>query len=240
MKYLMILVITMMTTAAHATDYENRRTVSVNGYGEVKVEADMAVVDLSVRSVRKSGKEAKKEVDDRVNNFLAELKTMGIKPKDIIASTLHIFPRYEHINSSRHFSGYEANRSIEVTIRDLKHLTHIMDKALEQKLEGIDNIRFENSKMPKHVLKAHKLAIADSKQKAKQLAKAYGAQLGPIVRIDYHRNAPIYGTSQGDSAEMYASAPMSRSMKSSPGTYTAGEISYTDNISVIFDLIVSP
>tara|TARA_R110000822_G_scaffold226254_9_gene358923 strand:+ start:7120 stop:7836 length:717 start_codon:yes stop_codon:yes gene_type:complete len=235
---LFILPLLLLTLACQAHDDPNRRLISTNGFGEIKVKPDIAIVNLSVRATHTSGKAAKKDVDDRVNNFLDALKNMKVKQEDIIASTIRLNPRYEHLSGTRRFTGYEATRTLSVTLHDMTKLTGVMDQSLEQRLEGIDNIRYDNSKMDEHIHSAHLLAISDSKVKAAALAKAYGAELGPIVRIDYHRNTPIY---QGMAKEAsMADAQMMRAAPSRPGTYLPDQITYSDNIQVQFDLIINP
>jgi len=234
---LLLISLATLPLAAVAGDDLDRRLISTNGYGEVEVSADTAIVDLSVRAIRKSGQEAKREVDDRLNAFLDQLEKMAIERKDIVASNLRVYPRYEHSNGTRHFSGYEAVRSLSVTLHDLTQLTHVMDQALAHDVEGIDQLRYENSQADKHRLEAHHRAIADSKRKAASLAEAYGAELGPIVRIDYHNNTPAFSGKQDVAME---SAQLLRSSSSRPGTYLPDQLTYRDNIQVVFDLIINP
>lgn len=238
MHKLLILPLLFLTLACQAHDDPNRRLISTNGYGEVKVKPDIAIVNLSVRAIHKSGKAAKQDVDDRVNNFLDALKSMKIKQEDIIASSIRLNPRYEHHSGTRRFAGYEAIRTLSVTLHDMVQLTGVMDQALEQRLEGIDNIRYDNSQMESHIQSAHLLAISDSKTKAAALAKAYGAELGPIIRIDYHRNTPVYRGMAKDT--FMEQAQMMRAAPSRPGAYLPDQITYSDNIQVQFDLIINP
>ncbi|TNE77573.1 MAG: DUF541 domain-containing protein [Gammaproteobacteria bacterium] len=238
MRSLLLLSLLLVSFASLADDDANRRLISTNGYGEVKASADTAIIDLSVRATRKSGQEAKREVDDRLNTFLDQLEKMAIDQKDVVASSLRVYPRYEHSDGTRHFSGYEAVRTVSVTLHKLEQLTHVMDQALAHRLEGIDNVRYENSNADEFRLKAHQQAIADSKLKAESLANAYGAELGPIVRIDYHRNTPMFSPKVQDAG--FESAQLLRSSVSRPGTYLPDQLLYQDNIQVVFDLIVNP
>lgn len=238
MRNILLLPLLFLSLSCQAHDETDRRLISTNGYGEITVPADTAILDLSVRATRKSGQEAKRDVDDRVNAFIDQLKAMSISQDNLVASSIRIYPRYEHTNSNRLFSGYEAIRQLTVTLKDMTQLTEVMDQALAQRLEGIDNVRYENSEMPKHIQAAHLLAISDSKSKAEALAKAYGAELGPVVRIDYHRNTPPSGDmmkASGMETMMVRSSSAAR-----PGTYLPDEITYSDNIQVSFDLIINP
>ena len=238
MRNVLLLSLLLFSFSTSADDDTNRRLLSTNGHGQVEASADTAIVDLSVRATRKSGEDAKRDVDDRLNQFLDQLKAMKIDQKDVVASSLRVYPRYEHSDGNRQFSGYEAVRTLSVTLHKLEQLTHVIDQALAQRLEGIDNIRYENSNADEYQLKANQLAIADSKLKASALAKAYGAELGPIVRIDYHSDTPIFSPKMQDAG--IESAQLLRSSASRPGTYLPDQLIYQDNIQVVFDLIVNP
>ncbi len=232
---LLTIALLILSLASYAHDTPLRRIISTNGYGEVKVKPDMAVLDLSVRATHKSGKAAKQDVDDRINNFLDVLKTLGIKQEDIVASNLQVHARYEHSTGQRLFQGYQASRNLSVKIHRLEMLTDLMDKALEQKLEGIDRIQYDSSDADKHRDEAHRLAIENSKKKASALAAAYGAELGPVLTINYHNRTPIYGGIKAEAADA-----MPASLRaSSPGTYITDELVFSDNIQVTFDLIIS-
>ena len=237
MKKLLVipLMLIVFSCMVQAHDNPQRRIISTNGQGEVKVKPDMAVLNLSVRATHKNGSAAKKDVDDRVNNFLAVLKTLGIKQKDVIASNLRVHPRYEHTSGTRHFKGYTATRNLAVTIHKLPMLTDVMDKALEQKLEGIDRIHYDHSDADTYKNKAHQQAIKNSITKATALAKAYDADLGPILTINYHNQVPAY---RAGKAEMMVADSAMLSRASQPGTYIADELVFRDNIQVTFDLIV--
>ena len=221
---------------ALAHDDLQRRAISTNGFGEVKVKPNMAVINLCVRAHHQSGKAAKQDVDDRVNNFLAVLKKIGIREKDIVASSLRVSPRYEHYSGSRQFKGYEATRTLTVTLYELSDLTDVMDKALENRLEGIDQISYDHSEADKYQAQAHQLAIENSKTKARALAAAYDTALGPVITINYHHRNPVYGGMKAEMSDSVAAVAMSRSQ---PGTYIADELVFSDSIQVSFDLIVS-
>ena len=161
-----------------------QRILATSGYGEIKVKPDLAVINLQASATNKSGKIAKQEVDDRINDFIGKLKKMNFAEEDIIASNLRIQPKYEHRSmGGRQFVGYEASRKLAVTVRQLERLTHLLDLALESHIEGVDNIRYDSSEAEKYQLAAHRMAIENSKTKARELAKAYAVKLGAVINI---------------------------------------------------------
>ena len=79
-----------------------------------------------------------------------------------------------------------------------------------------------------------KNAIADSKQKATLLAKAYGATLSPIKQIQYQGAASHLPQAQFRLESMSRSAVQDEA----PGRYIYERLRFSDHINVIFELIV--
>lgn len=230
----------VLSLPANADEQSSRRSISTNGYGEIKVEPDMAQLHLTVTVTSKRALEAKGETDQRVNNLIAELKKAGIKDTDITASNIQTSPRYQHSNDSgRQFVGYQASRNVVVMIRDLDQLTDIMDIALANDIQTIGQIAYRTSTEDKHREQARSNAIADSKYKATLLAGAYGAQLGAIHTINYHSNYAAQNNAFIEQAVMADTVRLSRNSVGARGVYKPREIIFSDNIQVVFDLIVS-
>jgi uncharacterized protein YggE len=224
------------TATAVANPVSHQRTISTNGYGEVKVQPDIAKLKLTVSVTKKKSIDAKRESDSRVNTLLADLKKSGIGDDDIIAANLQTSPRFEHSSiSERQFVGYQASRNIEITIRNLSQLTDIMDIALTNNIQTINKIAYQSSSAEQHKNQARLNAISDSKNKANFLAQAYDAELGAISTISYHSNRHI---NQSYSESMVMADAKFSSTPSNRGVYKTREITFTDNIQVVFDLIV--
>lgn len=221
------------------TEPEGReRVINTSGYGEVKVTPDRVVIQLTARATHSDGKAAKQDVDDQVNRFLAELKKFAIPRGDITASQLRIQPRYEYRSDASRFVGYEASRQVRVALAGLNQLTAIMDAGLNAGINNIDSIQYISSREEEHRREAHQLAIADSKAKARALARAYGAGLGPIVRIDYHNNQVFYAAASPDAVEAVETVAF-KGRASQAGVYLPDEITFSDTIQVVFDLQVT-
>ncbi len=236
MKAFYLLPLVLLAIACQAQTDPEGRLVSTHGYGEVKVAPDQAIVSLTARATHRTGKAAKQDVDDRVNRFLDNLKKLSIPQSDVVASQLRIQPRYEYRSNSNRFVGYEASRHVQVTLKKLDDLTEVMDAGLNAGVGNIDSVSYESSEEEKYRLQAHRQAIEDSKAKAAALAKAYNAELGPILRIEYHDNAVHFGAIQADAIAEVASFS---ARGAQPGVYLPDKITFTDRIQVIFDLIVN-
>ncbi len=206
------------------------RQVSVSGQGETEVEADMARVHLSAQALAQTSAEAKNIVDERVNEVIRILEKVGLRQDDLTAGQISISPRYNYRNNQQEFLGYFANRSIQVEIADLDRLNAFLDAALEQKIDGINQIEYRTSKEAEAMAKARELAIEDSKEKARLLAEAYGVELGDVISINYQ-------SSYSTPVRMEASLMRAQSFAAdSSGQYIPDQLSFNDNIQVVFEL----
>lgn len=208
------------------------RQISVTGHGEVSTPPDSAEVSLAVQSTRYEASAAKTEVDRNVNAFLAAIDKLGFDEEAVKAGAIRTHSRYENRGGERSFAGYQAVRPVTVRIDDLDDLNALLDTALDAKIDDIQQIRYEVSDSNAMQAKARQLAIEDSKQQAAELAEAYGAELGPIVSIEYR-------TDNAEPMRMEReSMAMMRADSGSQGRYLPEEIHFNDRIDVVFDLIV--
>ncbi len=210
---------------------ETLRQVSVSGMGEAKVEADMARVHLSAQSQQQTSAEAKNDVDQKVNELIQVLENVGLNEDNLTAGQISISLRYNYRNNTQEFVGYFASRSIQVEIPDLELLNPFLDAALEQKIDGINQIEYRTSQEAEVKALARELAIQDSKDKAADLASAYDMELGSVITISYQSNqsSPVLYQQVGLArAESFAA--------DSNGQYIPDQLSFTDHISAVFEL----
>src|SRR5690606_16680826 len=227
------LLIASLVPAPLATHAEEQpRTLSTTGQGEIKVAADQAVVRMQVETVHRAAGDAKVEVDRRVNALLAALDKLGIPRKDIIASNLRLQPNFDYHQSKPAFTGYNASRDLAVTLRKLDELNEPLDAAVGSGINQISQVALEPSRADTHREAARPTAIADSKAKAALLAKAYGAELGPIHSIHYPGASPL------PAAKMEMAMVRMAADSGAAGQYLHDEITFSDTISVVYELII--
>ena len=228
---LIVLILAMLYCTTLWAQEQNSRQVSVTGNGEALVDADIAIVHLAAQSQQRTSAAAKEEVDNQVNEVIAALENIGLTEDDLSAGQISLSPRYDYRNNRQEFAGYFASRSIQVEITDLDILNDFLDAALAQEIGNINQIEYRSSQEQEAKELARELAIADSKEKAEYLAEAYGVDLGAIISISYQSNQStpvIYQDTGVLRAESIS--------QSSTGQYIPDQLSFTDRISVIFEL----
>ncbi len=242
MKSLTGVVLLAMTTLtfSHAsfanTSLPANRHIAVTGSAEIMAMPDIAMVHLTVESIEKTSLDAKKEVDERVNNLLDGLADFGVDEANVSASNISTEVRYGYNRGERNeVEGYVARRTLKVTLNKLEKLNALMDFALSVKINAIRNIELKSSQEQQLQQEVNALAVKNAQSKGRSLANAFGANLGAIYSINassnqsYHR----YGAnSAGNEIRMADST-------AKPGRYLQENIVFSATINAVFDLMLS-
>ncbi|MBV7317469.1 oxidative stress defense protein [Shewanella sp. NIFS-20-20] len=211
-------------TLADTPDFAHLIT---QGQAQIHAQPDSAILQVTVSIVEDDAKVAKTASDIAVVAFTQRLIDAGISKEDINSANLDLQPRYEyHTNAPRKQVGYQANRTVTVTVKQLSQLNNILNSAIDDGLNRIDNIELTTSKMPQLQQQARQAAIKDAQTKAEDVAQGFGAKLNGVWQITYMgRQAaqPVFMRmrSQADS-------------NSTDASYQQGKISVTDSVEVIY------
>jgi uncharacterized protein len=221
--------LTTIVTLAQAGENPDR-TITTTGIGVVQAQADSILVTMQTTSTRKSPREAKRVVDDRINAFLEQVEKDGIQKEKIVASGIRINPQYDYSNRERVFAGFTASRDIRVELSEPDQLNAVLEIAVSTGIENINQITPQNSDEDGFRQAAFEAAIADSKARAAALAKAYGAELGAIHSISYQNREPI--------TQPKMEMASLRAAQDGGGQYLHDEITYRDEVQVVFDILI--
>ncbi|NKF49857.1 oxidative stress defense protein [Shewanella sp. WXL01] len=210
---------------ASAPEFPHLETV---GSSEILVSPDMAEIVVAVRVEAANAKQAKAESDKAVAAFVSKLKQAQIATNDIASANLNLRAQYHYDKENgRQLTGYEAHRDITVTVRDLNILNELLDSALEQGINHVNQINLKSSKEAQYKQQARELAIKDAREKAQAIAKSFGTQVQGVWQVRYHDyQVPKRHT------EMRAMADAGAINQS----YQQGQIAITDTIEAIFRL----
>ena len=159
--------------------------VVVPGEGKVEIAPDRARIRLSVEAKAATPAEAKATADAAVNAFLDVLRRHRVPPADVSASELRLAQAFDYDDRGRRTpAGHEANRSVEARVRDVEGFNAIVDAGLAAGMTRIDGITFESSRADALRVEARNQAAADSRQRAEELARGFGARLGAVYSIN--------------------------------------------------------
>ncbi|MFB2734479.1 oxidative stress defense protein [Shewanella mangrovisoli] len=218
----------VFTAKAMAADVDFPH-IETMGVSQIQVEPDMAELNVEVAVTAKEAKAAKDNSDAAVAKFIARLTAAGITKEQIQSANLNLQPQYVYAqDKAPELSGYTASRQITVTISDLTRLNTILDSALEEGINRVNNIALKSSKEAEYVAKARQSAIVDAKQKAESLAKGFGENLGKVWQIRYYDQRPV----QPVMLRMNAKADAMGAAES----YQYGQVTIEDRVEVVYKL----
>ena len=159
-------------------------TMTVQGAGTVKVDADRVNISLGVREVAPDVAKAQGSVNEKIAAVIEALKGMGVDSSAISTNGLGVYPNYDYASDgSETVAGYTAYNTILVTLSDVDGSGAYIDAAFAAGANSLDYVEFAAADTAEASDKALALAMENAKDKAQVLAGAAGVTLGGIVEI---------------------------------------------------------
>lgn len=232
MRTWLLAALLLSSSSFAGTPYPEGPHVVANGDGKVSVAPDEATITISAEVHNADAALAKRAVDQSVNALLKVAPTYGLKPDDITASDLSLSEDTDTSQDGRRVSnGFEANRQVTIKLHDLERLNAVLDAVVAAGLSKVDNVEFASSHIDDLRRQARAKAAADAQSKATDLAKSFGAVLGPVYSIDsvgsYREHS--YGGSNLDRIEVTGT-------RINKGRYLQPTVEYREQVSVVFEL----
>ena len=166
-----------------------KNTLVVFATGEVFSKPDLAIVNFSVVNEALTVEKALSENTDKANSVINFLKNQEIQEKDIKTIVFNINPRYEWQKERRILVGYEVKQSLEVKIRDFSKIGEIIEGAIKNGANIVENLQLtiENKEELKN--KAREIAIKRAKEKAQAIASQLEVKLVKITNFTENEGA---------------------------------------------------
>lgn len=171
--------------------------ILVRGHAQGEYVPDRFTIHLNVNVVDKSPDVARRKVEDHIATILAALKETGAMRKRTLASSLSIQPDYEYVNRERVFKGTDVRRTVQATFDSLGALQRFIARVHTDKEVQITRTSVARSDIDVIRMRLRQRAIANSKQAAAQLAKAYGVKLEGVYSVSEVAPEFAYGIRAG-------------------------------------------
>ena len=232
-----VLVLLLLTLTARAAD-PDLRTISTTGEASVYVTPDKVVVSLGVETYNASLDEAKSANETAAGKLVQAIQGMAIEKKDIATDNLQvdIDRRYEGGRYGQ-IQGYLVRRSYAITLRDTKQFEKLVDTALKNGANVIQNIAFTTTELRKYRDQARQMAVKAAREKAQLLAKELDTNIGKPRTISEGGGYAYFGGYRSNynnaSQNAFQSAPAGPDMGE---TLPLGQIAVNATVSVTFDL----
>lgn len=227
----------IVPAGASAAETERPRIVAVSGQGEVQAEPDQAIVTLGVESRKPRLEDARAEVTKTVDAVLKLTRDLKIDQKYVRSTRVNVQPEYNWDNTARerNLIGYFVSRQIEVDLRDLEKLGTLLEKATDLGVNQLGDPSLESSKRRDLEREALAKAVQDARLNAEAVAKAAGAKIGAARTISASSGfvpIPVMARTKG--------MAMAAEARDASQTYQSGQMTFTGNVQVEYDLILAP
>ncbi|SEQ91590.1 hypothetical protein SAMN05216232_3694 [Virgibacillus subterraneus] len=169
------------------------RVMTVNGVSNLSVEPNIVEVQLDVVTEGMSLSQVQQENANIMNQVIQALLQLGIARENIQTTAYTINPKYDYVDGTQVFRGYEVTNAITVKIKDIDQAGNVIDVAVQNGINRVSNIQFTVENKDVYYKQALSSALKDAYAKAQTLANTM--QIGiapyPIKITEKISEAPI-------------------------------------------------
>lgn len=231
-----LMAIPAFSQSAIAADAERPRTVAVSGQGEIQAEPDLAHVTLGVEARKPKLEEARAEVARTIDAVLKLTRDLKIDQTLVRSTRINVQPEYNWDANARerNLIGYYVSRQVEIELRDLEKLGQLLERATDLGVNQLGDPRLDSSKRRDLERQALAKAVEDARANAEAVAKTAGARLGPVRTISANSGyvpPPM---------PMRGKVMMAMEASDAAQSYQSGQMTFTGNVQIEYDLIVGP
>ena len=161
--------------------------VVVQGHGEIEASPDVAVFSIGVESNSRTVADARENAAKSAERIVATLAKNGVDKRDIQTGSLQVSPRYDYTQDrGAILLGYTVTNMLTVKVRDLAKISRVVDDAIvaggdDARMQGIHFTIDDPTKVRD---KAREKAMIEAREKAEQLAKLAGVELGAPLSVE--------------------------------------------------------
>lgn len=194
--------------------------ITAAGVGRVSAEPDVAVVGIGADATERTVAAARDRSASAMTAIRDSLAAAGVEDRDIRTTDFSIYPQFDYRGDGPpRLTGFTVSNRAEVRIRAVDRTAAILDDAIAAAGDAVrvGNIRFEVDDPAPLIEEARRLAMADARAKAEQLAGLANVGLGDArTVVETSADAPQPRALAGNEA-FAAAADAAASTPISPG-----------------------
>lgn len=189
--YLIFFVGTVVRNNIKKFDYIGKadrmeRTITVNGYGKVNGNNDIAMTTIGYSNTDKDVAKAQADNKKVMDQVMSDLKKLGIADKDL-TTNYSIYPEYNYTqDKGQELKGYRVSEQIAVKIRDLSKISAVLNLAGKYGATEVSGLSFTIDDPENLKAQARTKAVADAKARAQVLSASLGVKMVSVV--SYYEN----------------------------------------------------
>lgn len=206
-------------------------TVTVSGQATVTSPPDEAVVVLTVENDAATAPAAMDATSLQSQKMLDRLKSDGIPESAIQTSSITLYPvrTYDPTTGKETLTGYRAQNSIKVTLKDAPTVAKVLAAGVETGATQVSGPEWRLRDGSQAVNEALKQAAVNARAKAESLAAAEGVGVGEVLTM-------TEGTVQMPVPPRYAMGGATDSAKVMEPPVSSGNLDVTATVTVTYAL----
>jgi uncharacterized protein YggE len=167
--------------AASAAAYSSGPGLTIVGQGVARGEPDLAYVTAGVQTRAATAREAQEENNRVMQQVVGRIKALAIGEGDVRTNAVALFPVNEPPDGR--LAGYQANNSVEVTLRDPRRVADVLEAALAAGANQAGDVRFafrDDAPLRRQALDQ---ALRSARGDAEAIAQTAGLRLGALQSV---------------------------------------------------------
>lgn len=220
-----------MTAAAQtpALASSDGTLLSVSASGEASRAPDVATASAGVVTQAADANAAMRANAAQMTKVIAAIRAAGVAERDIQTTGINIHPTYRHVeNEEPRISGYSANNSVSLKVRDIAKLGEVLDALVASGANNVSGPSFGIDQPEAVYDEARRKALEQARRRADMYAESLGLRVRRIVSISegggFEQPRPMFAV-RAMAADAEASTPVA-----------AGENTLTANLEIVFEL----
>lgn len=209
MKFKLAVLITLLNPCGMAAAQVNAlpptRHILVYGDAHARAIPDRFKIAIKFEAVDLDADVARRKVENHVTNVLAKLEAADVAGSDIVATSLQIGPRerYDQKLQEQVFIGTVVSRSLTATFSQQAKLEAFLADIKTSKELQVSEVTTQVSDEPALRRALREKAIESSLEKARTIAKAYGARVDKVYSVSDVAPQFEYGIREGSWPSSY-------------------------------------
>lgn len=184
-------------TGCIQTQPKPENTINVQGTSELTFKPDQAEVWAGISILKGNAEDAQNEANKVINAIIDGLRYKGIAESDIQTDQLSLYEDKQWENNMYVSKGWRATQTLRIKTTDLTKVGTIVDVAVKNGANTINNIQFGLSPAKEAEYKKQALADAtkNAKEKAQTIADSLGSKLGAVKTVsesNYYSRPYVY------------------------------------------------
>ena len=210
----------------------DRRTITVNGHGEIAAAADLAVVSLAVETAAAQADAAVAENAERSAAVAQAVKRLLGSDDEVATTRYSLQPRYEQRkgDAEPRIVGYVASNEVRVELHDIDTVGKVVDAAIRAGANRVGALHFTVEDPAPRQREALAAAGKQAQAQAETIAASLGLRLGRVVSASSSSRGPVMPRRM----ESYAMMARESALATTP--IEAGDVTIAADVNVVYEI----